>query len=154
MNKCAGTSLQHFLRNLIPEAQFLYGEHVSNGRKMDAIDCCMAGLIHDPYGHDLSDLPWSVKSLLILRDPIKRVYSDYKMIRRWNPKELNSNLKEVHRCAIEGVLPFFQQEQPTINGQLYNHYAFNLLRLGHLMPANNIGVTWHERNARNIYNIE
>ena len=112
--------MQNFFRNLIPESNFLYAEHVLNGNKLDAIDVSMANLIHDPYGVDLSDLPWDIKSLLVLRDPIRRIYSDFKMITRWNPRQLSRDQEVIYKFAMQGVLPFFSSKNPIINGSLYN----------------------------------
>ena len=126
-NKCAGTSIQHFLRTRIAEPQFLACEQLPS-LHVRTSDCFDRALLHDPYGYDLSDLPWRPIEFAIFRDPLERSYSDFEMVCRWRPEEIND--ERTHRlatAAATGIDRLVTNSDPLVASTFFNSMTMSLV---------------------------
>src|SRR6185437_14284846 len=78
VNKTAGTTLQHFLRNAIPEQQFFYADFESGPILAERV--FLKRLIHDPELNLAS--PFEPVTFAVFRDPAERAFSAFKHISR------------------------------------------------------------------------
>ena len=125
-NKCAGTSIQHFLRTRIAEPQFLACEKLPSFH-VRASDCFDRALLHDPYGYDLGDVPWRPIKFAIFRDPLERSYSDFEMICRWQPEEINDDrTRRLATAAASGIDRLVANSDPSVVGSFFNSMTMTL----------------------------
>ncbi|MEF0941675.1 hypothetical protein [Rhizobium sp. BR 362] len=111
-DKCAGTSVQHFLRTCIAENEFIYLERY--GYRVDERQCFDKKLLHDPGANDHAQLPWAPLKFAIFRHPFERAFSHYKMTTRWNEELTTDLLRQIHQASLAGVAKFFDAKRELL----------------------------------------
>lgn len=120
-NKCAGTTAQHFFRTLVPEKQFLYAEFLP---VIEPLALRHFSFVHDTHfraPHSATD----PRPLLVtvLREPISRLTSEWRMIVRWTEKDLDDPQKKVYHQAKAGLRTFLELRDPLQMWSFFNPYA-------------------------------
>ncbi|MBB5577644.1 MULTISPECIES: hypothetical protein [Rhizobium] len=123
-DKCAGTSVQHFLRTSIAENEFIYLERYDY--PVDERQCFDKKLLHDPGANDHAQLPWRPLKFAIFRHPLERAFSHYKMTTRWNEELTTDLLRQIHQASLYGVTKFFSAKRELL-GSHFNVIARTLV---------------------------
>lgn len=87
--KCAGTTVLKFLEGTVPPERAAFLEALlgfPDPHGADRIAVLQrAAFLHDPFGvHDWKGLFGDVVDMIFLRDPVDRLWSEWRMITRWD----------------------------------------------------------------------
>ena len=87
--KCAGTTVLKFLEGMVPPERAAFLEAllaIPDPQGIDRVAALLRGsFIHDPFGvHDWKSLFGDVVEVIFLRDPVERLWSEWRMIARWD----------------------------------------------------------------------
>lgn len=122
-NKCAGTSILHFLHNRVAESESLHSEWLNEPASV--VHCFDKKILHITATAPAVETPWTQFAMAVFREPIARAFSDYKMVTRWSREITTPFLAEVHRSATSGIIPFFKSQSAIEIGH-YNHVTRTL----------------------------
>ena len=135
VNKCAGTTLLEFLEGTTPPERVAAIEQLvampdpAGAERMAAL--LRAGLVHDPFGlHDWKGLFGDVVDVIFLRDPVERLWSEWRMIARWDDPLVAARGEPYRRLrdvARTGFIPFLSLPGAAAFG---NAFACHLSRGG------------------------
>jgi hypothetical protein len=107
-NKCAGTSVLHFLHNRVAENELLHVERLN--KPAGVYETFDKKVLHVTQTVAGVSTPWQQIKLAVFREPIERAYSDFKMVTRWKNERTNNDLENTYQAAAAGVLPFFNSQ--------------------------------------------
>lgn len=122
-NKCAGTSILHLLHNRVAESEFLHVEWLN--RTAGLAETFDKKILHVTETAPAVETPWRQFAIGVFREPMARAFSDYKMVTRWDQELTTPQLKEIHRAALSGIIPFFSGPAAIAIGH-YNHVTRTL----------------------------
>lgn len=114
VHKCAGTTLLKFLAGTAPPERSAFLETLIATPDPDGVDrvaaLSRAEFIHDPFGvHDWKALLGDAVDVIFLRDPVERLWSEWRMIARWDDALVDARgarYRRLRDVAREGFAPF------------------------------------------------
>jgi len=114
VHKCAGTTLLKFLAGTAPPERSAFVESLVAAPDPDGVEAVAALLraefLHDPFGvHDWKALLGHAVDVIFLRDPVERLWSEWRMITRWDDALVASRgdgYRHLRDVAREGFGPF------------------------------------------------
>ena len=121
INKCAGTSLLYFLNNIFDLNHCLHMEKFADYANflMPDFNCVSnSRFIHEPtseYRNWKKEIS-NVTSFMVFRDPVDRLYSEWKMICAWSSDEIlrRPQNKIIHSIAKSGFKNFVTSSDSNI----------------------------------------
>lgn len=114
VHKCAGTTLLKFLAGTAPPERSVFVEALVGTPDPGGVDrvaaLSRAEFIHDPFGvHDWKALLGDALDVIFLRDPVERLWSEWRMITRWDDALVDARGERYRRLrdvAREGFASF------------------------------------------------
>ena len=150
VHKCAGTTLLKFLAGTAPPERSALVEALIATPDPDGVDrvaaLVRAEFIHDPFGvHDWKALLGDAVDVIFLRDPVERLWSEWRMIARWDDGLVDARgepYRRLRAVAREGFAPFLSLPGAAAFGNaLACHLALGDPLLGAVQAACQTGGT-------------
>jgi len=146
VHKCAGTTLLKFLQGTTAHERAAHVEKLvaEQGADPNGTDARAAILraefLHDPYGvHDWKGLLGNTLDVCVLRDPVARLHSEWRMITRWDDALVASRddrYRRLRAVARAGFAPFLALPGAAVFGNaVAHHLAFGGPVLAELQAA-------------------
>lgn len=144
VHKCAGTTVLKHLSGTAPAERSAFVEElvsVADPHGTDRVAALLrAEFVHDPFGvHDWKSLLGDAVDVIFVRDPVERLWSEWRMIARWDDGlvaargERYVRLREIAR---RGFAPFLALPRAAAFGNaLAAHLAFGEPLLGEVREA-------------------
>jgi hypothetical protein len=132
VHKCAGTTLLKFLEGTTAHERTAHVETLVAGQggphsRSDAFAAILrAEFLHDPYGvHDWKGLLGNTLDVIVLRDPVARLHSEWRMITRWDDALVASRddrYRRLRTVARAGFAPFLALPGAAVFGNAVAHH--------------------------------
>jgi len=146
VHKCAGTTLLKFLQGTTAHERAAHVEELVAGQGGDPngtdarAAILRAEFLHDPYGvHDWKGLLGNTLDVIVLRDPVARLHSEWRMITRWDDALVASRddrYRRLRAVARAGFAPFLALPGAAVFGNaVAHHLAFGGPVLAELQAA-------------------
>ena len=146
VHKCAGTTLLKFLQGTTAHERAAHVEELVAGQGGDPngtntrAAILRAEFLHDPYGvHDWKGLLGNTLDVCVLRDPVARLHSEWRMITRWDDALVASRddrYRRLRAVARAGFAPFLALPGAAVFGNaVAHHLAFGRPVLSELHAA-------------------
>ena len=146
VHKCAGTTLLKFLQGTTAHERAAHVEELVAGQGGDPngtdarAAILRAEFLHDPYGvHDWKELLGNTLDVIVLRDPVARLHSEWRMITRWDDALVASRddrYRRLRAVARAGFAPFLALPGAAVFGNaVAHHLAFGRPVLSELQAA-------------------
>ncbi|MSR27881.1 MAG: hypothetical protein EXS06_12840, partial [Planctomycetaceae bacterium] len=146
VNKCAGTTLLKCLEGTTTHERAAHVEELVAGQGGDPngtdarAAILRAEFLHDPYGvHDWKALLGNTLDVFVLRDPVARLHSEWRMITRWDDTLVASRddrYRRLRAVARAGFAPFLALPGTAVFGNaVAHHLAFGGPVLAELQAA-------------------
>lgn len=133
VDKCAGTTVLKFLEGTTAPERVAAIEQLVTTLDPTGADwmaaLLRAGFLHDPFGvHDWKVLFGDVVDVIFLRDPVERLWSEWRMITRWDDALVAARgdaYRRLRDVARSGFVPFLSLPGAAAFG---NAFACHLAR--------------------------
>lgn len=144
VHKCAGTTLLKFLTGTAAPERSALVETLVATPDPDGVDrvaaLSRAEFIHDPFGvHDWKALLGDAVDVIFVRDPVERLWSEWRMIARWDDALVDARgapYRRLRDVAREGFAPFLSLPGAAAFGNaLACHLAWGDPLLGAVQAA-------------------